>query len=685
MMSIQVTSNKTPYLAGLDGLRAISVLGVMIYHLDISWLFPGGFLGVDVFFALSGFLITSLIIREISTNGSLSFRRFYVRRMMRLFPVVIAMLTATWLACLLFARDALPLFKQDFPAAAAYASNWWQIYSGQSYFEQSGRPRLLLHLWSLSIEEQFYIVWPMFLVLFFVRWGRGVVAAVIAFFAIAVTLWMGVLSTEYGYPLDADPSRAYLGTDTHTMGLFVGALLAMIWFPWAAVENSARQQYSWFIDIAGYVMMAALVFIMLTVTETEEKLYQGGFLFVALLSAGLIYVAGNESLTIVKLLGSKWLRWFGKRSYSLYIWHWPIFSLLRPGFELPEGNLKASLIRFLITFVIAELSYRYVEQPFRYNCGKSVARFTKFIPIPAMMLIGVFYTTQFPGIINNNSASPDTIVAKIAANSNLQAHTETALGLEGQEKADSSALPSPTLANVCVFEKSGDISKETKLTLIGDSVLLGAESYISRHIANVYIDSKVGRQGSEGLAVIRELRLNGRLGGTVLLHLGTNGYLAEKHMRAILHELEGKKVIMVNAHAPRRWVDVNNELLIQLRSKITGFTILDWSAISAGHEEYFVHDGIHLTGKGIQKYTEALSSALGVPFYADNCAQKVFGSNRVALHHSPRNPDARIDTGVDDTTPFETVTPVAKEKSFTPALDATQDKATLEDPPVLAR
>lgn len=626
-MSLTMANGKS-YLNGLDGLRAISVVGVLIYHLDIAWLFPGGFLGVDVFFTLSGFLITSLIVREINEQPAFSFRRFYVRRAKRLFPAIMAMLLATWLCSLLFARDALPLLKQDLPAAALYASNWWQIFSHQSYFELSGRPRMLMHLWSLAIEEQFYIIWPLFLVLALRRWGKQAVAGITLLSALGVTAWMALLSTQYGYPADADPSRVYLGTDTHTMGLFIGALLGIVWSPWATQPVSAEaagNRHSKWADWLGYALVASLMLIMLRVNETSEWLYQGGFLLVALISAGLIYLSSKQQLSITRLLGSSWLRWFGLRSYGLYVWHWPIFTFLRPGFELPSEMLLSSIVRLALTVVVAELSYRYVEQPFRYKNFGEIVHVRKYVATVALCLPVLIYAPQVSGFIHKDTSSQQAVgetsgVSEVSGPTVLEGMEQPAARPAGDAVASFAKDTRPNSCELPPTMQAG--ASKPSVTIIGDSVLLGAKDYMNRHIARLWVDAKVGRQGSEGLAVIRELKNAGKLSDTVVLHLGTNGYLAEKHMRAMLQELAGRKIVLVNIHAPRRWAEDNNDLLASLAAEFPGVRVMDWSGITAEHAEFFVADGIHLSGKGIHQYAESISNVLGMALYAENCAQQ---------------------------------------------------------------
>jgi len=361
-----------PYLPGLDGLRALAVTAVVLYHLDLPWI-PGGFLGVDAFFVLSGFLITTLVLEEVERTGRLSYRQFYLRRARRLLPALWLLLLTVSAASLLFMREELTELRGDVAAALLYVSNWWYILADQSYFEFTGRPALLQHLWSLAVEEQFYLVWPAVVVIAMAT-GRRRVRRIELVLAVASTVWMAWLSLRSGFPVPNDPSRVYYGTDTHAMGLLVGAALATVWAPWRRWSPGA----SWLsrspipqrgaavvIDAAGLLGLIGVGWFFLRVGEFSDFLFRGGFLVLALLTALGLAALANPAGLLSRAMSVQPLRYLGERSYGIYLWHWPVFMVTRPGFELPLGGAPSGLLRAGITLLLAEASYRFVEMPIR--------------------------------------------------------------------------------------------------------------------------------------------------------------------------------------------------------------------------------------------------------------------------------------------------------------------------------
>nr|NKB92729.1 acyltransferase family protein [Candidatus Nanopelagicales bacterium] len=344
------------YLPGLDGLRAVAIIGVLLYHAGIDWM-PGGFLGVDVFFVISGFLITSLILEEYDRSGRVNFAKFYLGRARRLLPAVAVLLIAVGVAVLIVYQDALSAFREDALATVFYVNNWWYIFVDQSYFESVGRPPLLKHLWSLSVEEQFYLIWPAFALLLMRSGGRPLVRRLALVLAIASTVWMAVLSIRNGYPVDADPSRAYFGTDSHSMGLLVGAALATMWRP-GRLSTQVPRGAQLIITGIGVASLAAVIGFYLFVGEFTPWLYRGGFLALAFFTTALIAAVTHPASFLGPALGTGILRYIGRRSYGIYLWHWPIFMVTRPGIDVEWSEPVTFVVRIALTLVIAELSYR---------------------------------------------------------------------------------------------------------------------------------------------------------------------------------------------------------------------------------------------------------------------------------------------------------------------------------------
>ncbi len=599
----------TDYLPGLEGLRALAVLAVILYHLDIPGLFSSGFLGVDIFFTVSGFLITAQLIRQFQTDGTIAIGNFYLKRARRLFPAVLVLLIFCILVTEWFVRDAAWRTRSDLLPALFYFSNWWQIFSEQSYFEMSGRPALLQHLWSLAIEEQFYIAWPLVLLVMLRHFRERGVLFVAAALALMSSGWMIYLSARYGYPQSQDPSRIYLGTDTHTMGLFLGASLAAAWNPWKSHASPGTQVTRALTDFVGVICISALLWAMLFVTEYDRALYQGGFFWVCLFSIGLVFAASQKDSTLSACLSVRPLAWLGKRSYGLYLWHWPVFALLRPEFELSDNAWVQAAIRLTLTLILTELSYQLIENPVRTG---EVFRW------PAQKRYG-FYSVCIAGIasavltiqIRPAPVEKNKVLANLVSDEVSQA----------DDSPHESEIAAHQMRAACIRSVSNKFSIKSKplITVLGDSVLLGASDHLAKKVEGLEIDAAIGRQGKDGLTRLRELKEKNELADIVIIHLGTNGYLYEAQVREVMTLLSTvRQVVFINVKAPRRWEKSNNELLKNMSKDFPNVKLIDWRSIGQSHKEYFGKDHIHLTKKGVRAMTTEILRVSGLPVPATN-------------------------------------------------------------------
>jgi len=344
------------YLPGLDGVRALAVVGVLLYHAEAG-LLPGGFLGVEVFFVLSGYLITSLLLAEWRREGRIDLQAFWLRRVRRLIPALLAVLAATLTVASLFLPNDLGQLRGDALAAVAYVANWHLIFGHTSYFEAVGRPPLLRHLWSLAVEEQFYLLWPPLLLLGLRWWRRpGPLLGLVLTAALASSLLMALLDQP-----DTDPSRVYYGTDTRVSGPLIGAALALV----GMLRWPRQQMPPWLLDLLGLAALGALAVAGLRLSDAEPGLYRGGFLGIDLVVAALLVAVVQPRGRLGRLLGQQPLRWLGLRSYAVYLWHWPVFALTRPGLDVPLDGWPLLALRLVLTGGLAELSYRLLEMPIR--------------------------------------------------------------------------------------------------------------------------------------------------------------------------------------------------------------------------------------------------------------------------------------------------------------------------------
>ncbi|HEX6887616.1 MAG TPA: acyltransferase family protein [Candidatus Nanopelagicales bacterium] len=589
-----------PRLVGLDGVRAVAVIAVVLYHADVAWL-PGGFLGVDVFFVLSGFLITSLLLVEFERTGRLDYKEFYLRRARRLLPALFAMLAVTAVLVATVAYDGAAAFRRDVPGAMLYYSNWLSIVTDTSYFEFIGRPPMLKHLWSLAVEEQFYLVWPTVALLAF-RWrGARMVGLVALGGAVLSTIAMTLGSVLGDMPGAGDPSRLYFGTDTHAMGVLVGAALAVVWRPGRTAPVLAPQARA-VITGAGVAALVLLVACFVLIGEYSTFLYRGGFLLVAAISAVLVAACAHRGVPFGRWLGMRPMRWIGQRSYGIYLWHWPLFLVTRPSVDLPVDGAAAFAIRITLLLGIAELSYRYVEMPVRRGAlGRAWLRLREQgLPRPDVrLMVGagvVAALVVFTGVRIVIAPAASAVGGWDSALTNQAALLEAPLERDFERMAAADqADPRP------------------KVTAFGDSVLIGASPTLERTF-NLDLNARVGEQAIDQVAAVEQVVSSGALRDRVLLHLGSNGIITESQLRGILDQLTGAdQVLLVNVRVPRRWMEPNNALFAAVAGDYANVRLIDWAAASADHREWFVDDRVHLTSEGARQYAALIAEAAGVP------------------------------------------------------------------------
>jgi peptidoglycan/LPS O-acetylase OafA/YrhL len=353
---------RLPYMPGVDGLRALAVATVFIFHAGGTWL-PGGFLGVDFFLVISGYLITSLLVAEQQSGGRIDLWRFWLRRVRRLIPALLLAIAGTLVAMLILHWDEVPRLKGATLSAFAYVTNWYFIFADVPYVERFGRPNVFTHLWSLAVEEQFYLFWPLVLAVILVvlklrPWAIGVLAVAGAAFS---TAWAWHLYDPYALPW-----RIYYGTDTRAVGLFVGIVGAIL-LPPSRLRPIASAAGRWGMEIIGLAALAGVLWCMFSIDEFENRLYQGGMLMLAIPAIVLIIVSAHPQTLLGKFWGLPVLVWIGARSYGMYLWHWPVLMLTRPGDDVSMSGAPLVAIQIMLVVGISALSYRFVEQPIRRN------------------------------------------------------------------------------------------------------------------------------------------------------------------------------------------------------------------------------------------------------------------------------------------------------------------------------
>ena len=597
--------SRLSYIPGLDGIRAVAVMAVLFYHANSPWAL-GGFLGVETFFVLSGFLITALLLAEWQATDRIDLGNFWLRRARRLLPAVWLLLLVLPFLALAFARDALPRLQEDIPAALFYITNWVYIVREVPYFEAFGRPPLLQQLWSLAVEEQFYLLWPL-LLLFLLRalqGSRSGLLAAMSILAAAFTLWMAVLSSP-----EADPLRIYYGTDTRAGGFLVGAMLAVIWSPQRHPRTASRST----LEMFGWAGLIALMILYNKLNEFQPFLYRGGILLTALASALLIIGASSPSTSISRLLETPVLRWIGSRSYSIYLWHWPIFMLTRPGadVQLPELPLRGGQVA--VTFLLAELSYRWVETPVRRQGFRtsfhSLQTTLKGWSLPRRVGVGA-------GIL---SASMLLIWQGTIHQMPVQRPAEEVPPAQNTEPVPT-VQPTPSRtppASLPPTERFSTVTPSASLpraTLIGDSIMQGASPLFDDVLGeDIYIDAERKRQMEDVPALVETLSREGHLSPVVVIHLGSNrpfeGPVFDEVMETLLaHKVE--RVIFINVHRPIGWESYLNRKFTEGVERWPQAELIDWDALAHSRQNWFIDDRTHLSFRGSQAYAEAIKQQL---------------------------------------------------------------------------
>ena len=586
---VKVNSNNLAYRPGLDGVRAIAVAGVILYHGQVG-LFSGGFLGVDVFFVLSGFLITSLLLREHQLTGAIRLGHFWMGRIRRLVPAALVVIVVSLLVVAIFSRADLRLLKGDALASVFYVNNWHQVFAQRSYFETFGRPSLLQHFWSLAVEEQFYLLWPLLLLAGFRFFTGRTIAWITAAAALASAVLMWVLFNP-----DTDATRVYFGTDTRALPILIGATMAFFWpsmLPGASRDPRGRTALT-VIGAAGLLIVVAG---MVGLNDYQPFVFRGGLLIVALGAAMLIASASHPASAIGDLLGTRVLVWVGRRSYGIYLWHWPVMAMSRPEIDFNVSLWILVPAQVAVTLLAAELSYRYVEMPIRTQAlqrrlrawwarSGDGARRAVAIGAPACALALVLLLAAWP--------APRTPARERAARSSGDASA----------KLKKAKATTPTTATTATAPRR-------PVLMVGASVMLEGASLLEKGPLKATVDAADSRQHSVIIERLRAYRAEGTLPPVVVVQTGENGPLTDQDLQDLKDALRGvPRVVIMNLRYPgESWIDATNE---QLKALVAGWPqarIADWR--SASEDPSLLWDGTHPNEQGQAAYERVVREAI---------------------------------------------------------------------------
>jgi len=580
---MQRASISSTHIPAIDGLRALAVFAVVLYHLGISWI-PGGFLGVDLFFVISGYVITRLILDSIESANGLDIKKFYAARIRRLFPGLIVLLIVTSVMIAFFAPDAIRRFIKDVPYVLSGTNNWHLVALEQDYFQAIGRPPLLQHTWSLAVEFQFYLIWPIILFFIWRRFGKRIVRRA----ALLIATFSG--TALFLFSLQADNATAgrishiYFGTDTHSLGLFLGSALAVSWIPRNLTPNISQRAQD-FVDGIGVFGFIGLLCIFLFIDQENATLYQIAFPLAAIFGCATLVSIVHPASRFSPILSNRVFLWIGQRSYGIYLWHWVVFQVTRPGADLTGNPLALNIARVLIVFALADISLRAIEIPIRNGVVQNWFRGMKYRTKIMQKRQRIFV------------ASVTAIIVAISGSS-------VAIAWQRDQSVIVEIKPELELPDTVMgVNKSG-------LWVTGDSVILGIRNKLAAQEEIALINARVGRQIQE---LIKEVEADKpRVGeSNVVLNVGNNNSVSREDMVKLMELLKDQpRVVVVNTSVPRTWREGNNKIISEVVSRYPNAVLVDWAAIAENHPEFFAPDGVHLIEAGSDVYVASILEAL---------------------------------------------------------------------------
>ena len=608
-----MSNNKAKYLPSIDSLRALAVLAVIIYHIDVNYL-PGGFLGVDLFFVLSGYLISSLIIKEYKKTGTLNLYNFYMRRARRLLPAVYFMITVCLVFMVLFNGVLLRKSHLDAVFGYIYSSNWWYIFHKLDYFDSFGAQSPFKHLWSLAIEEQFYMFFPLiFLIFNRQKKEEGQSSSLNKNFLYIVLGLILISLVTHILLFDINNiNRIYFGTDTRAFSLLVGVVGALV-YPMDKLSSPTNVKESVLYSVVSLTSISTLIAIMFYTSEYNIWLYRGGFLLVAVLGLIIIISSGKQHTFISKALSFRPIVFIGKISYSLYLWHFPIIVLTTPVSEIGNPNLFYVTLRIILTFIAATLSYLFVETPIR-KLGfvnyinllyKRIRKLRLNVKRGIVSSFAVVLILSVMGLFGKGVPFLSTAFVK-----EMDANKESQF-LNNDNNAENN--PNQSEEKKENEQNNKEEKKYSTLLIIGDSLTVDIGEKVKEKYPGAIIDGKISRQLTAATTAAQNYTKYNSEHTAVIFQLGTNGPFTEAQAEELIKLFDKSDIYFVNVKVPRTWEKTVNTALNELKEKHQNITVVDWYSVANSQGDYFEPDRVHLNQNGIAEMINSIEKSLKHP------------------------------------------------------------------------
>lgn len=597
------------YVTGIDGVRTLAVLGVIIYHLLPTTL-PGGYLGVPLFLLISGYFVTLQLVRQMDQTGGIQLTKFYHKRLRRLYPVLIVMLTVTTAYITLFARDLLHNIKSTIATNLLWVYNWWEIGHGQSYFDRFNGESPFTHLWTLGVEAQFYFLWPLILfMLFLILRKRSKIKWTVFILAAASAVEMALLFDPQNI------NRVYYGTDTRAFSLLLGSWLALCW-PIDRLNASLTAHAARILDGVGIGALLITLLGFFTLPGQSSWTYRGGMFFYSLIGMILIATVVHPGSHMNRWLTNPFFTWIGQRSYGIYVYQLPVMVFYERVVEIGRHPVINALVECLLILAISEFSYRLVEQPLaHYQWRYLPASIRHWIDFKMhdwhqWLKVGPVVIICFIALcglmLPSKPAKKSAVQTRIEKSRQATAakNKQIAKGKTAKVNVNSKSLQK----KYGLTSNQLKAASELKVTAIGDSVMADASQDIQEIMPHAYVDAEVGRQGSATPAVIKDLKAKGQLQKNVILNLGTNGAMDSQTINDILTAIgKDHQVYWITPHVPTRdWEQTVCDQIKQAAKQNANVHVIDWNQAANGHAEWFAQDKVHMNEQGNAYFTRLI-------------------------------------------------------------------------------